>query len=538
MTKEAPHLFHNRKSILRISVFIFLLVFIATSCAGPAVSPAQSSVSGSQTSDPGSAASAEPVVSGTLRLWMQNPESMNPLVTTQYQWNRMIPLFYESLYSIDINQRTVPVIAEEHQISADALRHTIKIRDNIPFHNGEILDSNDVAGTAAFIRSSGNPIYKDKLKNISSITVVDGLTIAFILIRPDPFFEYKLCFPILPEAALSEPEQTVYPGTGPYRIGSYDAIEGLTATLFEGYRNSDRYLIRNITVSIYKDSRDAMEAFGNDQTDLVVLNDSLYETYYLRNDLKMVRYPGNTFLFFQLNQGSDKTLADDGKAGYLKAAFSDPSLYEGISELLCIPDPFPFLKTSGIIHESRCGHITDFSEYTNTFLKNKDVLDIYYRADDLVESKVIANLSKILTKNSIGFKLYPSDQKGMDEAISKGIYDVMIRQAIINNNPDPAWLYSSAFHPGFADSATLDTGNVGYASIPGALDALYQSPGTIASESDLCEILYAALQKGPFFGIGFRINATVLSKRIRGTIQSNAFNQYNRIEEMWVWSGH
>lgn len=481
--------------------------------------------------------SEEDIVSGTLRLWMQNPDSLNPVVSAQYQWSKMTPLFYESLYSIDINQKTVPVLAAEHQISEDGLRHTIKIKPDIAFHDGKILDSLDVAGTVSFIQSSGSAVYKKKLANISSTAVIDSLTIAFILIEPDPFFEYSMCFPILSEAALADKNTSVFPGTGPYKIGSYDAIKGMTASLFKDYRNFDRYLIKNIAIKIYKDSRDAMQAFGNDQTDMILLDDSLYETYYLRNDLTMVRYPGNTFLFFQLNQGADKILENDGKAGYLKAAFSGPSLFEGISELLCIPAAFPFLKTSGIMDEAQCGKTADFSDYTNTFQKAKDVLNIYYRSADLIESRIIVNLAKILTKKAIAFKLFPSDQKGMDEAISKGSYDVIIRQAVINNDPDPSWLYRSTLHPGFANSATLDTGNIGFSEIPGALDALYKSPDTNVSEGDLCEILNSALNKGPFFGIGYRINAAVLSKRIRGTIQSNAFNQYNRIEEMWVWSG-
>ncbi|MHB8961771.1 MAG: ABC transporter substrate-binding protein, partial [Saccharofermentanales bacterium] len=464
-------------------------------------------------------------------------ESLNPLISIQYQWNRMTYLFYESLYSVDINQRAVPVLALDHQVSADALRHTVRIRPDITFHDGKILDSHDIAATVAFIQASGSLIYKDKLKNIRFAAAVDNSTIAFTLIEPDPFFEYKLCFPVLSAVALSDEKTTIFPGTGPYQIDGYDATKGMTSSIYVKYRDSSHYRIKRIAISLYDDSRAAMEAFGSDKTDVILLNDELYETYYLRNDLTMVRFPGSTFMFFQLNQKDGSLLSDVAKAAYLKSALSEQSIYDGISELLCSPESFPFSKTSGIIHETRCTHRIDFSDAKNTFVTKEDVLSVYYNADDLIETRIAANLEKILKKKSVQYKLYPSDQPGLDAVLTDGMYDVIIRQAVIRDDPDPSWLYLSGLHPEFTNSATLDTATPGFAAAAGSLDMLYHAPGTVASEGDLCESMYQMLQEGPFYGIGYRINAAVLSKRINGTIQSNAFNQYNRIEEMWVWSG-
>ncbi len=527
----------DRHALRMLTAFFCAAVFLLPSCSGH--EPTEPVSSGSGVSS-GSAVSdlEQSSASGTLRLWMQAPESLNPLATTRFQWSRMTWLFYESLYRIGPDQRAVPVLAAEHEVSADGLTHTVRLKSGIPFHDGTILSSLDVAATAAFIFSSGNADYRAMLRGIAAVGTPDARTVVFTLSAPDPFFEYALCFPILQASTLRDAKAIVFPGTGPYRIDRYDAAAGLEASLFRDHRDAAGYRITRITAILLKDSREAMEAFSSDRIDIVLLNDSLYGEYYLRNDLAMSRFPGGTFLFFQLNQGKGRLLADEGRSRYMKALFGDSSLYEGIAEILCIPSAFPFLGTSGVIHEGRCADTVDFTSNADTFPESGALLKICYLEDDPIEQKVIANLERILTKNAIRFTLMPLDRPGYEKAVGDKSYDIIIRQAVTGAGPDPAWLFLHASRPVFAGSDTLDTGNSAFSEAAAEIAARYDDPGTSVAEYDLCAPMYRALGSGPFYGIGFKVNAALLSKRIQGTIRSDAFDEYNDIKETWVWSGH
>src|SRR2546427_491605 len=50
---------------------------------------------------------------------------------------------YEGLYSLDSNNRPIPMLAESHTVSKDGLVYTFKLRQGVKFHNGKEMTSDD-----------------------------------------------------------------------------------------------------------------------------------------------------------------------------------------------------------------------------------------------------------------------------------------------------------------------------------------------------------------------------------------------------------
>lgn len=133
-------------------------------------------------------------------------------------------------------------------ISEDKLTYTFEIHDNIKFHDGEILDADDVIFTFQTIVQ--NPEFQNPLlwANFEGVEInkVDDMTVEFILTAPNSFFITNTTVGVLPEHILSEVpiyellnhEFNFNPvGTGPYKIESplNTTMTGVTQVVLERF---------------------------------------------------------------------------------------------------------------------------------------------------------------------------------------------------------------------------------------------------------------------------------------------------------------
>lgn len=535
------------------SVIVFLTgaTFLACSITGLSScstksnsSSESSSINSSNTastgSDPsGSQDTSALIVSGTLRLWMQTPTTLNPLVSSQYQWQEISRLFYESLYDINSRQEAVPDLAEECITSENGLTYTIKLKKSVLFSDNTAFDSADVLSTVQFIQNpASQSIYFNQLKNVASAAAVDANTIQFVLLAADPFFLYELDFPILASEKIANNAIPYQPGTGRYKIDSYEKGSQMKASLNSKNRNSSEYKIKNITVLELADTREAMEAFGDDKVDIVLLHDSTYETYYLRNDVKIVRYPSSQYLFFEMNQNTGKALLDVAKADYIRLLLQDSLLYDGLKSIFCTVNSMPFLSTSPLVHLNQCKDILPVAKSSNPFINEKKKLEIIYPKNDLLKQKLMEQFAILLNREKIPYNITGYDAAQYPAAILSGGYDIAVREAQLTSNPDPSWLYLPTTLRTITGAETISkAGTPQYMQVQTALSQKYLTPNIKITAEEFCGIMNQAYRYGPYIGIGFRINGVLQSKRIKGQFDPNSFSQYNKLEEVWVWSG-
>lgn len=155
------------------------------------------------------------------------PENLNPLASDNvYGGNQK---FFNGLLRYAKDLTAEPDLARELPTrSADGMTVTVKVRDDVKFHDGTALMAKDVAFTynAILDKDTASPM-ATLLDTLDSATAVNATTIKFRLKRIDPAFYDKLQIGIVPAAALEGRDIKTAPfnrkpiGTGPYAIKEF-----------------------------------------------------------------------------------------------------------------------------------------------------------------------------------------------------------------------------------------------------------------------------------------------------------------------------
>ncbi len=171
------------------------------------------------------------------------PQSLDPMVSTQDVVSIVTQHFVETLYTFDSNWNVVPLLAVDMpEISEDGTTYTIALRDGITFHDGSSMDSADVVAsltrwTTAATRGRG------VADRIDSITAPDPLTVEIKLSAPYAPLLSLLAFSnsaaaIYPEEVLGETLSATV-GTGPYRLVEHRPDQYIQVAKFDGFVSRD-----------------------------------------------------------------------------------------------------------------------------------------------------------------------------------------------------------------------------------------------------------------------------------------------------------
>ncbi|MCX6765735.1 MAG: ABC transporter substrate-binding protein [Candidatus Moranbacteria bacterium] len=204
------------------------------------------------------------------------PMYVNPLLSqTSEADSDLVQLIYSGLLKYDNQGNLVNNLAESYEISSDQKTHTVHLRKNIKWHDGEQLDASDVFFTLSVVQ---DPAYKSPLRqNWQGVEVsqVDDYTLSFALNSPYFGFPRNLTMGILPKhiweniapEKFSLAEYNLRPiGSGPYQFSDLQKDSSgniLTYNLaafkdyFEGQPN-----ISKITFNFYPDEDAAVSAYN------------------------------------------------------------------------------------------------------------------------------------------------------------------------------------------------------------------------------------------------------------------------------------
>jgi len=168
--------------------------------------------------DPGRPTPATPIGDGRFNIGFVAGDALNPFTTMSRDNLAVGGLLYEGLFALDDNFTAVPVLA--HNLStADGVRYTLEIRQDISFHNGAPLTVEDVIYSLNRARSSA--FFGGRLSIITGYdrrADAEGNPFAYemelTLSRVHGNLPVLLTFPIIQYGTMG---WTVPPGTGPYR---------------------------------------------------------------------------------------------------------------------------------------------------------------------------------------------------------------------------------------------------------------------------------------------------------------------------------
>ncbi len=90
----------------------------------------------------------------------------------------------DKLVDLDAKNNFVPQLATSWEWSPDNLALTLKLREGVKFHDGEMLDADAVKANLERYRTAPESVRKGELKPVTSVEVVDPHTVRLHLSQP------------------------------------------------------------------------------------------------------------------------------------------------------------------------------------------------------------------------------------------------------------------------------------------------------------------------------------------------------------------
>ncbi|HOZ53497.1 MAG TPA: peptide ABC transporter substrate-binding protein [bacterium] len=233
-----------------------------------------------------------------------SPKNINPLYNSARDVDSDISrLIYSSLFKRDGSGNLANDLVENYSVSENGLEYVIKIKENVKWHHGEGLVSDDIVFTFEAIK---NPDYGSPLRSTFSgvsISKIDEYSVKFVLTESYSSFLDLLTFGILPQNLwISISPQNAYLhelnikpiGSGPYEFKSLVKNKSGDLKEFVLVANNEYFdqvpYIDKIILKFFSNYSELIAALNNNQVDgISYLPHSLKADLVSQNSLKFNR---------------------------------------------------------------------------------------------------------------------------------------------------------------------------------------------------------------------------------------------------------
>ena len=190
-----------------------------------------------------------------LQLAYQEEYGLNPFTTVSLNNRTILSLLYEPLFVVNDEFQAEPVLASRVEVSDDGLTTTITLRRGVKFHNGTIMNADDVLYSYQMAKESD--YYGNRFYYVTDVVAANASTIVFTtstsyenlaLLLDFPIVRDGTCGPLtLPEEeseeeAVIDRSSYIPEGTGPFVYnGSYELArftDWWQANFFLGYERA------------------------------------------------------------------------------------------------------------------------------------------------------------------------------------------------------------------------------------------------------------------------------------------------------------
>jgi peptide/nickel transport system substrate-binding protein len=156
-----------------------------------------------------------------------DPGPLDPMPVTSDLLSEITQLFYETLYIFGPDFSIAPLLASElPEITDGGKRYVIKLRSNVPYHDGSTMNADDVV---ASLQRWGrlSPRGRTPWAFLESIAAKDPSTVEIVLKQAYSPLLNLLAFPngspqIMPKRVATAPDPLKdFTGTGPFKLVEY-----------------------------------------------------------------------------------------------------------------------------------------------------------------------------------------------------------------------------------------------------------------------------------------------------------------------------
>ena len=223
---------------------------------------------------------AKPNPGGTLRVGQQEPPgALDPVTVNSQAGLTILGQTGEFLIWSDRELNPEPRLAESWKPNADGSVWTFKLRKGVKFHDGKVMDAEDVAST--FDRLADPDNGSNALSAFTGVLskggakAVDASTVEFQLDAPNGNFPYLTSSDnyntiILPKDYDGDWEKT-FIGTGPWKLDRFEQGVGITLVPNRDYwAPGRRALADRQEIVFYTNEQSLVLGFQGNEVDVVV----------------------------------------------------------------------------------------------------------------------------------------------------------------------------------------------------------------------------------------------------------------------------
>lgn len=301
--------------------------------------------------------------SGTLRTYVEGEiPDLNSITATDLFSFSVLSNINEGLYRLDENERPVPTMAEDVEISDDQLLYTFTLRDGIQWSDGEPVTAEDfryawlramhpdTAGQygyliADFVEGGAELTAGEVEEDEVGIRATGDRNLEVRLINPTPFFLGLTALPLyfpLKQSFVEEQGQDFASGprsllfNGPYTLEEFNPSEGAVLQKNPDYWDSQNVAINTIDLRVVTESNTALNLYESGELDTVRLSSEQTDQYRDSPDFVEIPEFGSYYTVFNTENPalSNKNIRQALQLGfdreaYVQAVLGDASIPAG-----------------------------------------------------------------------------------------------------------------------------------------------------------------------------------------------------------------
>ncbi len=473
----------------------------------------------------------------TLIIIIENqPTNLDPRIGTDSVSQRLHQIIFNGLLVRNERDELIPSIIEKWE-RADDRTFIFYLKKGVKFHNGKILDSEDVKYTfQSFLDENFISLRKQAFTLLEKVEIIDKWTVKFILKEPYSSFLINLTVGIVPKGAGKDFYKKPI-GTGPFKFISQDSekiILDAFSDYFEGKPKIDRLVVRIIPDAMTR----ALELKrGSVDFGLNVLPPDLIHFLSQDKKLKIIRKPGTTYYYLGINL-KDSILKNKKVRQAIAHAINRNEIISNIMRDFARP-------ANSVLAPSNWAYERDLKEYKYNPEKANKLLDEagYPRKGKKSRFKIIYKTSNSSFGRQLGLIVKDNLRKvGIDVEIKsyefatfysdiiRGNFQIYSLRWIGVSDPD---IFYNLFHS--QNLPPKGANRVGY--INPIVDKLIEKARTTYNRKERKE-LYSQIQKIiaedlPYISLFYGDNIAVMSKKVQG-VKIYPAGDFTFLKNVWL----
>ncbi len=209
----------------------------------------------------------------TLRIGLnEDPDALDPARGGTFVGRIIFAAVCDKLIDLDAKNNFVPQLATSWEWSPDNLALTLKLRQGVKFHDGEMLDADALKANLERYRTAPESVRKGELKPVTSVEVIDPHTVRLQLSQPYAPLVAVLsdrAGMIISPKALSGDVTQHLPCAGPFTLTERVAQDRIVVDRFPGYWNAGAIKVDRIVYRPQPDTTVRLVNLQAGQLDMV-----------------------------------------------------------------------------------------------------------------------------------------------------------------------------------------------------------------------------------------------------------------------------